>query len=82
MNHCILRTLGVSCPEIEDIVSISSRYGFAAKLTGGGGGGCVIAIARDSNEIREDELICELKANGFDVHRIRVGGEGVLMEYS
>jgi mevalonate kinase len=45
-NQRELRTLEVSCPEIERMVTLAEDAGaLACKLTGGGGGGCVIALA-------------------------------------
>lgn len=39
INNNLLRALGVSHPVLEEIFSISERWGFGAKLTGAGGGG-------------------------------------------
>jgi hydroxymethylglutaryl-CoA reductase len=45
-NQQELAALEVSCPEIEDMCGRARRAGaLGAKLTGGGGGGCVIALA-------------------------------------
>ncbi len=45
-NQIMLRQLEVSCPEIEAMVDLARGAGaLACKLTGGGGGGCVIALA-------------------------------------
>jgi mevalonate kinase len=45
-NQAHLRALEVSCPEIEFLCNAAIEAGAAgAKLTGGGGGGCVIALA-------------------------------------
>ena len=45
-NQRHLAALEVSCPEIERLVAIAHDAGaVGAKLTGGGGGGCVIALA-------------------------------------
>ncbi len=46
--HALLRQLGVSCAELEDVVSKLKAAGApGAKLTGAGGGGAAIAIAHD-----------------------------------
>lgn len=46
LNHGLLNALQVSSPELEDIVDLARRAGaLGAKLTGGGGGGAMIAIA-------------------------------------
>ena len=45
MNHGLLNALEVSTPEIEGMISIARAAGaVGAKLTGGGGGGSVIAL--------------------------------------
>ncbi|USS87522.1 mevalonate kinase [Fructilactobacillus hinvesii] len=44
----ILATLGVSTPEIEQLITTANRAGaLGAKLTGSGLGGCIIALAPD-----------------------------------
>lgn len=46
-NHKLLRKIGVSNKEIEKIIGICSRYGsLGAKITGAGGGGSVLVLAR------------------------------------
>lgn len=46
LNHGLLNALQVSSPELETIVDLARRSGaLGAKLTGGGGGGAMIAIA-------------------------------------
>ena len=47
--HGVLSAVGVSCPELEDAVAILRRAGaLGAKLTGAGGGGAAIGLARDA----------------------------------
>lgn len=46
--HALLRTAGVSCAELDALVATLKQNGaLGAKLTGAGGGGAAIAIARD-----------------------------------
>jgi mevalonate kinase len=48
-NQRHLEALDVSCVEIERMCAIARDAGaFGAKLTGGGGGGCVIAVGNDA----------------------------------
>ncbi|TMA41473.1 MAG: mevalonate kinase [Deltaproteobacteria bacterium] len=52
--HAVLRDLGVSCPELEETVAALRRAGaLGAKLTGAGGGGAAIGLARDEASARE-----------------------------
>jgi mevalonate kinase len=62
--HGILRELGVSCPELEEAVTALKRAGaLGAKLTGAGGGGAAIGLARDEGYARE----IAAKTSGFAV---------------
>lgn len=82
INQGLLRTLGVSNKTIDTIVDIADRYDYAAKLTGGGGGGCVIAVARGEKDNQcESHLMDELSRAGFLVRQVVVGGKGVFMEF-
>jgi mevalonate kinase len=50
-NHVLLRDLGVSCDEIERIVdTLENLGGCNTKLTGAGGGGCVIGFKSRENK--------------------------------
>ncbi|MBI2892549.1 MAG: mevalonate kinase [Deltaproteobacteria bacterium] len=52
LNQALLASLLVSTAEIEELCAIARGAGaFGAKLTGGGGGGSVIAVAERPNEI-------------------------------
>ena len=53
-NQGLLNTLQVSTPELERMIHIARDAGaFGAKLTGGGGGGAMIAVADNPEEIIE-----------------------------
>lgn len=74
LNHGYLNVLRVSSPEVEELVEISRNNGaLGAKLTGGGGGGAMIALC-DSQKSQErvkeairksgyDALLAEIKAS-------------------
>ncbi len=70
-NQQELRTLEVSCPEIEHMIELAEKAGaLACKLTGGGGGGCVIALAPG----REREVAASWAAAGLRSFVTEVGG--------
>jgi mevalonate kinase len=49
-NHKYLQTLTVSCPELDHLVETARKAGaLGAKLSGGGRGGNMIALVRQSN---------------------------------
>ncbi|ADG12701.1 mevalonate kinase [Methanocaldococcus infernus ME] len=54
-NHKLLDKLGVSTKGLNRVVRLAKKFGCGAKLTGAGGGGCVIILG-DLNE-EEKELI-------------------------
>ncbi len=52
-NHDLLRTLGVSCKELDKLVEVGLQAGaLGAKLSGAGGGGNMIALVRTGDEER------------------------------
>ena len=51
-NQALLATLGVSSPAIETRVAAAKAAGaLGAKLTGGGAGGAIIAVAHDADAL-------------------------------
>ena len=76
-NQELLRAIGVSAPEIEQAVDACMSAGaYGAKLTGAGGGGCVIAVA-DYDKL---DLLVEKLSKYFQVFRARLRVEGVRIE--
>ncbi|MEN3048263.1 MAG: mevalonate kinase [Candidatus Caldarchaeales archaeon] len=77
VNHNVLRIIGVSTRELDEVVEASIASGaYGAKLTGGGGGGTVIAVAGDQNFRR----VVERLQRTYDVRRVRLPQEGVRRE--
>ena len=81
VNQNVLRALGVSCEAIDRIVQVAEQHGFAAKLTGGGGGGCVVAIRQSANDSDESRFVDRLHSLGFRTQQIQLGGEGVKVDF-
>ncbi len=44
VNQHLLNAIGVGHPSLDRVCGIAQRIGLSAKLTGGGGGGCSIAL--------------------------------------
>ena len=71
-NQALLETLGVSSDEIAILVAAARRAGaLGAKLTGGGAGGAVIALASDPEAVAE-----RLRAGGWTALVTPVGKSG------
>lgn len=61
--HKILAKLGVSTPQLDNLVQAACENGaLGAKLTGGGGGGCVIALAGDA--LAAERIAAALRSEG------------------
>ncbi|MCS5533112.1 MAG: hypothetical protein NZ736_02505, partial [Candidatus Poseidoniaceae archaeon] len=52
-NHLMLRGLGVSCHELENLVRAAAPSSLGVKLTGAGGGGCMVALTRNPKQTSE-----------------------------
>ncbi len=71
-NHRLLQEIEVSCKELDFLVNLARKQGaFGAKLTGGGGGGCMVALTpgKDSQEA----VAGAMEQQGFKVLRTKIG---------
>ncbi len=74
MNIChgMLNALQVSTPELEQLVDIARANGaLGAKLTGGGGGGSIIALCDGDT----DAVVNAIRAAGFDAMAVALGAD-------
>ena len=74
-NQVMLRGLGVSCPELDALVRAAAPSSLGAKLTGAGGGGCMVALTRDPKTTSE-----AIELAGGRALISRFGNDGVRME--
>ena len=49
-NQLMLSSIGVSSPELDNLIRVASPSSLGAKLTGAGGGGCMVALTRNPKE--------------------------------
>ncbi len=71
-NHKVLREMGVSCAELETLVSAALEDGAAgAKLSGGGRGGNMIALVTEADEANVRDAL--LRAGAKRVIATQVG---------
>jgi mevalonate kinase len=71
-NHRILQEIGVSSKELDNLVDIARKQGaFGAKLTGGGGGGCMVALT-GGKEV-SGKVVGAFKGAGFEYLMTRIG---------
>ena len=46
-NQLMLRSIGVSSPELDALIKAATPSSLGVKLTGAGGGGCMVALTRN-----------------------------------
>lgn len=75
-NHKFLRELGVSSPQLETLIKTAKKAGaLGAKLTGAGGGGCIIALTQEPKKV-----IQALEKKGATAFQVHTNQEGVKIE--
>jgi len=71
-NHLLLQEIKVSCRELDHLVNVARIEGaFGAKLTGGGGGGCMVALT-PGRELQE-RVAATIEKKGFKVLKTKIG---------
>ncbi|MCS7139821.1 MAG: mevalonate kinase [Candidatus Nezhaarchaeota archaeon] len=77
VNHGLLEAIGVSTTKLSQMVYAARLAGaLGSKITGAGGGGCIVALAPG----REEEVIAALKAIGASAFKANPSSEGVKIE--
>jgi mevalonate kinase len=75
-NHRLLQEIEVSCEELDYLVDLARKQGaFGAKLTGGGGGGCMTALT-PTRELQE-AVATAIEKEGYEVLRTKIGVEKI-----
>jgi mevalonate kinase len=73
-NHRLLQEIGVSHEKLDLLVDVARKQGaYGAKLTGGGGGGCMVALT-PGKELQE-KVAGAIERKGYEVLRTRIGVE-------
>ena len=76
MNHRLLQEIEVSSSELDLLVDISRKNSaFGAKLTGGGGGGCMVTLT-PGKELQEKVAVA-IEKEGYEVLRTKIGVEKI-----
>ncbi|RLG91699.1 MAG: mevalonate kinase [Candidatus Hecatellales archaeon] len=75
LNHELLCRIGVSHEKLNLFVDAARKAGaLGAKLTGGGGGGCMIALAKPENWVGVVEAI---RGVGGEAYKVEIDWDGV-----
>lgn len=71
-NHRLLQEIGVSSKELDMLVDLARKQGaFGAKLTGGGGGGCMVALTPGKD--LQGKVASAIKNLGLEVLSTKIG---------
>ncbi|XP_021283193.1 mevalonate kinase [Herrania umbratica] len=82
MNQGLLLSIGVSQAAIETVLQTTMKYKLASKLTGAGGGGCVLTfLPIQLSEAIVDKVVGELESFGFQCFAAGIGGKGVQISF-
>lgn len=75
-NHELLRKIGVSHPKLDRLVEVARGAGaLGAKLTGAGGGGCIVVLTRTTSA--RDRVSRALRKEGGTPYKISMDSNGV-----
>ncbi|KAF6174059.1 hypothetical protein GIB67_020241 [Kingdonia uniflora] len=78
MNQGLLQCMGVSHSSIETVLRTTLKYKLVSKLTGAGGGGCVLTLLPALlSETIINKVVAELESCGFQCLIAGIGGKGV-----
>jgi mevalonate kinase len=71
-NHFLLQEIEVSCRELDYLVDLARKKGaFGAKMTGGGGGGCMLALT--PGKVLQGKVASAIEDECFEVLRTKIG---------
>ena len=73
-NQEFLEKIGVSNIKLQEMIKAAENTSFGAKITGAGGGGCVIALTDESNM---DRTLSNLKEKDYDCFSVKIDFKGL-----
>ncbi len=83
LNQGYLAALEVSTPELDALISAARQAGACgAKLSGAGGGDCMIALVGQEDRAKVEAAIRDSGIPGAEVLAVKTGAEGVRLEPS
>ncbi|MCV0372257.1 MAG: mevalonate kinase [Nitrosarchaeum sp.] len=73
-NQEFLERIGISNQKLRDMVKVAENTSFGAKITGAGGGGCIIALTDESNLER---AMSELREKKYECFSVKIDFKGL-----
>ncbi|MDH3191430.1 MAG: mevalonate kinase [Nitrosopumilus sp.] len=73
-NQEFLENIGVSNKELRKMINIAKKTSFGAKITGAGGGGCIIALTDESNL---EKTLSQIRWKNYDCFSVKIDFKGL-----
>ncbi|KAF6246895.1 mevalonate kinase [Nitrosopumilus sp. b3] len=73
-NQAYLEKIGVSNDKLRDMIKTGNSVSYGAKITGAGGGGCIFALADESNL---DKTIKQFEEKKYDCFSVKIDFVGL-----
>ncbi|MBC8516725.1 MAG: mevalonate kinase [Nitrosopumilus sp.] len=73
-NQEYLETIGISNEKLRKMIQIGQNKSFGAKITGAGGGGCIIALTDESNL---EQTLNQFKEDNYDCFSVKIDFKGL-----
>ncbi|QUC64221.1 mevalonate kinase [Nitrosopumilus sp. K4] len=73
-NQEFLETIGISNEKLRQMINVAETIAYGAKITGAGGGGCIIALTDESNL---EKTISQLRGKNYDCFSVRIDHKGL-----
>ena len=73
-NQKFLETIGISNNKLREMMKIGNKTSFGSKITGAGGGGCILSL---TNEENADETLNEFKNNNYECFSVKIDFKGL-----
>ena len=75
LNHELLKILGVSCSEIEKMREKIKEISYGVKLTGAGGGGSIVALTDNPEEVKK-----KIEMSGSRAYIVNADKRGIVWD--
>lgn len=73
-NQGFLESIGVSNEKLREMIELANKSSFGAKITGAGGGGCIIALADETNV---ENILSKLQKNNYECFSAKIDFKGL-----
>ncbi len=73
-NQEYLEFIGVSNEKLREMIELANESSFGSKITGAGGGGCIIALADETNL---ENTISQLQKNNYECFSAKIDFKGL-----